>query len=296
MKTIVVAVLWIGFALSSPLFGDDGSRSTSGKRDILSSKGSLAYGRNVIGQPVRNQDGRVIGRIHEIIIDPKEGKILYGVVDVGANFLGIGDERVSVPWSSLNLSPTQSGYVLNVETSALDRAPVTAADTRRSGGRVFEGTVQELNDQANTLKAKKMGVVYNFVLPEGETVSVSKYKPGEEVLIYYSVRDDGTKVVSSIAPASDERGTYRSTSRKVDSDVDRSVETKPGESRYAGTVEEINPQERTIKIKKMLISHTFKLDEGLPTSTLDRVKVGDEVDVVYADQQGTKVLRQITRQ
>lgn len=69
---------------------------------------------------LRSPDGKDMGEISELVIDPATGRIAYAVVELGG-FLGIGDSDFPVPWALF--SPSGDGYVLNVPKDKLTNAP-----------------------------------------------------------------------------------------------------------------------------------------------------------------------------
>lgn len=69
---------------------------------------------------LRSPDGKDLGSVSELIIDPATGRVAYAVVELGG-FLGIGDSHFPVPWALF--SPSGDGYVLNVPKDKLTNAP-----------------------------------------------------------------------------------------------------------------------------------------------------------------------------
>lgn len=54
-----------------------------------------------IGKDVYGTDGKQVGELDNVLIDP-DGRVHAGVVEFGG-FLGIGEHKVAVPWSDLNV-------------------------------------------------------------------------------------------------------------------------------------------------------------------------------------------------
>ena len=207
----------------------DNQKETQQQKES-SSKGqnTLTYGSNLIGQPVKNSEGQQIGKIEELMIDPKDGKIKYGVLNVGEGFLGIGNKLIAVPWNSLHLTASQQGYLLDMDKDALAKAP----------------PVDQTSWQARrTAKADQGG---------------------------------GTS--------------YRQT---AGGSSDRSAETIEGEKQYSGTVESIDTQAGTIKVKKMMVSHTFKLADNISRTSLNQFKEGDEIELFYTEKGSENVVHRI---
>ena len=57
-----------------------------------------------LGERVTTPEGETVGRIDDFIIGDDE--VLMTIISTGG-FLGIGDRKVAIPYSSLNISPTR---------------------------------------------------------------------------------------------------------------------------------------------------------------------------------------------
>ena len=57
----------------------------------------------VLGRMVRDADGREIGRIVDVVVDPS-GQPRAIVIDAGG-FMGVGARRVAVSWASVHVPP-----------------------------------------------------------------------------------------------------------------------------------------------------------------------------------------------
>jgi sporulation protein YlmC with PRC-barrel domain len=76
----------------------------------------------MIGKPVKNLDGKHIGKIKDLVINwGSDGYSEYAVLSFGG-FLGLGDEYVAVPWGALTLSGNKEHFVLNVKEEQLRNA------------------------------------------------------------------------------------------------------------------------------------------------------------------------------
>ena len=69
----------------------------------------------IIGTKVKNSKGESLGDIKDLVMDPENGQVVYGVVSFGG-ILGMGDKLFAIPWGALvwNFS--------NKETSRWDEA------------------------------------------------------------------------------------------------------------------------------------------------------------------------------
>ena len=139
-KVLTLGIVGLGLALSSATFAEtEKERELRLKRERekrahsdhdhgakardVNSPSALVMAKDTIGQKVVNTDGKVIGHIEELILDPRNGNIVYGVLAVGRGFLGIGDKSIAIPWDDLHLSATQKGYLLDVDRDTLAKAP-----------------------------------------------------------------------------------------------------------------------------------------------------------------------------
>ena len=76
------------------------------------------------GMPVRNAAGEDLGKIKDMVIDIRTGKVAYVALDFGG-FLGIGDKLFAIPWTALKYQPKPDDdhLVLNVSKERLKQAP-----------------------------------------------------------------------------------------------------------------------------------------------------------------------------
>jgi sporulation protein YlmC with PRC-barrel domain len=74
------------------------------------------------GVPVRNSADESLGKIHEIMLDTKTGRIAYIVLSCGG-LLGIGDKLFAVPWSVLRLDQDEKEFILDIDRITLENAP-----------------------------------------------------------------------------------------------------------------------------------------------------------------------------
>jgi sporulation protein YlmC with PRC-barrel domain len=78
--------------------------------------------RDIIGVRIKNSQGKNIGEIDALVLDPEDGKVTHAVVGVGG-FLGIGEKHVIVPWSDVKVSMDHDRTVVNMYQPTLERAP-----------------------------------------------------------------------------------------------------------------------------------------------------------------------------
>ena len=85
----------------------------------------------IIGAKVRDQQGKDIGEIDSLVID-KSGKVSHAVIGKGG-VLGVGENKVVVPWSDVNVKADGDGdrVAVTMDQSKLERAP--RFEERRAG-------------------------------------------------------------------------------------------------------------------------------------------------------------------
>ena len=76
----------------------------------------------LLGNQVVDRAGHDVGRIQELMVDPKNGRVTYAVMSFGG-LLGVGEKLFAVPWMSLELDPEKDRFVLDVDREKLKDAP-----------------------------------------------------------------------------------------------------------------------------------------------------------------------------
>ena len=69
----------------------------------------------LIGINVHNGDGKVIGDVEDLVVDG-DNKIVGAIIGVGG-LLGVGERKVAVNLSSLNIEATDKGIVITMPTA-----------------------------------------------------------------------------------------------------------------------------------------------------------------------------------
>ena len=94
---------------------------------------------NVIGYELQDKNSNDLGEIESLVVDRNSGTLEYAVVGAGG-FLGIGEEKILVPWSAFQVNPQANNnsnnntntnnnkqpIALTVDASALKNAPTVA--------------------------------------------------------------------------------------------------------------------------------------------------------------------------
>jgi sporulation protein YlmC with PRC-barrel domain len=76
----------------------------------------------IIGTHVKNISGDNLGDIKDLVLDPKNGQVVYAVVSFGGT-LGVGNKLFAIPWKALDWTNDKIYYILNVDKTTLNKAP-----------------------------------------------------------------------------------------------------------------------------------------------------------------------------
>jgi len=78
----------------------------------------------LIGTRIKNAEGKDIGEIDQLVIDPTSGAVTHVVVGLGG-LLGVGETKVVVPFSDIKLGAQHQGgrAVVTMDAAKLDTAP-----------------------------------------------------------------------------------------------------------------------------------------------------------------------------
>ena len=84
-------------------------------------KSEVLFANRVIGVQVKNLAGEELGKIEELIIDPKAGLIAYAILSL-SGFLELGNKLFAIPWCALRLLSDDTAFILNVEKEVFKNA------------------------------------------------------------------------------------------------------------------------------------------------------------------------------
>lgn len=87
-------------------------------------KSKLISSSTLVGTSVENTNGDNLGKIEDLMIDWKEGKVSYAVLSFGG-FLGMGDKYFAVPLQSFDvpLNNDSNVLILNESKERLESSP-----------------------------------------------------------------------------------------------------------------------------------------------------------------------------
>jgi sporulation protein YlmC with PRC-barrel domain len=90
--------------------------------------GVLVDASSIIGASVRSAQGKDIGKVERLMVDPKSGRVHTVVVQMGG-MLGVGAKSVSMPWESVKLAQDGDRIVVSAEQQMFDQAPAASPRT-----------------------------------------------------------------------------------------------------------------------------------------------------------------------
>ena len=126
MKKFVTAVALVtAMALAGGAAAQSSGASTSSGQSAPS--GVLVDANAIIGATVRAQ-GKDIGKVERLMVDPKDGRVRTVVVQQGGT-LGVGGKSVSLPWESVKVAQDGGKIVVTAEQQMLEQAPAASPRT-----------------------------------------------------------------------------------------------------------------------------------------------------------------------
>ena len=129
MKKFVTAVALVAAmalaagaaAQSSQSSGSDQSSGASGQS---AQSGVLVDANAIVGATVRAQ-GKDIGKVDRLMVDPKDGRVRTVVVQQGGT-LGVGGKSVSLPWEAVKVAQDGGRIIVTAEQQMLEQAPAAS--------------------------------------------------------------------------------------------------------------------------------------------------------------------------
>jgi sporulation protein YlmC with PRC-barrel domain len=136
-KTVsVLAVSLVSLGLvagASAQTKPSGETSSKPMRQAWAIPSNAVESKQVIGMRVKNDQGKDVGEIEQLVVDPAGGKITHVVLGRGG-MLGVGEQKVVLPWSDVKIQPdanNRNRWLAMVDQSKIDSAP--RYEARRDG-------------------------------------------------------------------------------------------------------------------------------------------------------------------
>jgi sporulation protein YlmC with PRC-barrel domain len=102
-----------------------GETSSKPTRQAWAVPSNAVEAKQVIGMRVKNDQGKDIGEIDQLIVDPAAGKITHVVLGRGG-MLGVGEQKVVLAWSDVKIQPDanhRNRWLAMVDQAKIDSAP-----------------------------------------------------------------------------------------------------------------------------------------------------------------------------
>jgi len=100
----------------------EGARIVGGYENRSGPGPELMTASTLSGDEVLNRAGDKLGKIDEIMLDVRSGRIAYAVMASG-KFLGLGGKLFAIPWSALELDANRHCFVMDASKERFDKAP-----------------------------------------------------------------------------------------------------------------------------------------------------------------------------
>jgi sporulation protein YlmC with PRC-barrel domain len=88
-------------------------------------EGGAVESSKIIGMKVKNTQGKDVGEIAQLVVNPADGKVTHAVLGKGG-VLGVGEQKVALPWSDVKIQPdteNRTRWIAVVDQAKLDGAP-----------------------------------------------------------------------------------------------------------------------------------------------------------------------------
>lgn len=95
----------------------------------VAQKQGVVSASKIIGESVVNRQDESLGKIHELVIDAKDGRMAYAVLTFGG-FMGMGNKLFAMPWSAFEFATTENKLVLDIDKDKLKSAPGFDQDSK----------------------------------------------------------------------------------------------------------------------------------------------------------------------
>lgn len=82
---------------------------------------SVLSASSISSDKVKNLQGEDLGKIEDLMIDLKSGRVAYAVVSFGSGFMHSG-KFLAIPWESLAVDQGDKKIILNVPRETLESA------------------------------------------------------------------------------------------------------------------------------------------------------------------------------
>jgi len=110
----------------------DAQKAAENRREIRPHPGGLVEAKWLIGKDVHDPNGKDLGKIESVWIDPKTGQVKDVILSIGAA-MGVGGKEKVVGWQDLKLAWKDQKLFVSVDPRALRDAYQTKMDREDRG-------------------------------------------------------------------------------------------------------------------------------------------------------------------
>jgi sporulation protein YlmC with PRC-barrel domain len=124
-SVLSLALAWTASAQMRPSTDAGKETGSSAQRQAWAPQSGTMEASKLIGTKVKNDQGKDVGEIDQLIVDHSGGKITHVVLGRGG-MLGVGERKVVLAWNDLQLQAdpaNRNRMVAMVQQSKLDSAP-----------------------------------------------------------------------------------------------------------------------------------------------------------------------------
>ena len=115
----IATLLFVSLMTALPIASAVAQQPPAAPQAILVGSDSL------VGSAVRDAEGRDVGKVSRLMIDPSDGRITSMIIATGGT-LGVGSNMISVPWSSVKIGQ-ERGKLVVTASQMLESAPSRAS-------------------------------------------------------------------------------------------------------------------------------------------------------------------------
>jgi sporulation protein YlmC with PRC-barrel domain len=138
--------------LAEPLAESEGEKAAKEASDWQRRLTSL------IGTNIQGTVGEEFGSLDDVIIDSREGRVVYGIVAYGGT-VGLFDKKAAVPWESIEVRPADEILAMDTTEAELEAVILADGDYKLLRQEEFSRTVHSSFDQ------EPYWYVYGYVAP-----------------------------------------------------------------------------------------------------------------------------------
>jgi sporulation protein YlmC with PRC-barrel domain len=217
---------------------------------------------DIRGKTLVGSDGREVGKVDDLVVDTSSGRVAFVAVTFGG-VIGIGKDRVAVPWSAFDINKDGRLFVTNIDKEMINSAPrMTQKEWGELRDPAFGANVyKHYGQKAHWLDAgagemtpamREYRRIYTSGTPRdisGTVESVDEQTPmtGVPTVMVLTVKSTGNDTVTvHTCPKSDLDG--------------RHIQVRKGDSVV------IKGREATIDGKKVLIATQITTGDGRPVT------------------------------